>query len=206
MLECHNMTLAALANKLPGIREASGYLFNYPMVDRTGLKGAWNFNLTWTPRMARLFRPAAGEPITLFAAFEKPLGLKLDLIEMSAPVVVVDSVNEKPTANLPELTEKPPDRFEFEVAGIKPEPDYQRGSSVSVEPGGSVRIDMTLKGLIQEAWEDFARSDRIVGTTEAMDALPFAVIAKATCRCPMTRWQAGTGQSGTDSISTRCAR
>ena len=179
VLECRNVTMAALANTLPGIREASGYLFNYPVVDRSGLKGAWNFNLEWTPRMARLFRPAAGEPISLFEAFEKPLGLKLVLIEMSFPVVVVDSVHEKPTANLQELTEKLPDRLEFEVAGIKPEPDYQRGSSVSVELGGSVRIDMTLKGLIQEAWEDFARSDRIVGATAAMDTTPFAVIAKA---------------------------
>jgi hypothetical protein len=31
-----NVTIETLASQLPNVREASGYLFNYPVVDRTG--------------------------------------------------------------------------------------------------------------------------------------------------------------------------
>jgi uncharacterized protein (TIGR03435 family) len=165
--------MAAFAKALPNLREASGYLFNYPVVDRTGLGGAWNFRIAWTPRVVWMPHPAAGEVVSIFDAFEKQLGLKLSLIDVPTPVVAVKS------ANPPHVTEYASPRLEFEVADIKPDPDGLTGSWVKIEPGGRVRISMSLKGLIGEAWEDFARSDRIVGATKAMDAIQFVVIAKA---------------------------
>ena len=71
VFECRNMTMAAFANQLPSVREASGYLFNYPVVDRTGLKGAWNFTVQWSPRIALRPSPLAPDAITIFDAFEK---------------------------------------------------------------------------------------------------------------------------------------
>ncbi len=57
--ECRNMTMAAFAKQLSGVREASGYLFNYPVADRTGLQGAWNFRVEWSPRVAQRPDPPA---------------------------------------------------------------------------------------------------------------------------------------------------
>jgi uncharacterized protein (TIGR03435 family) len=202
LFKCRNMTMASFAGILPGVREASGYLFGYRVVDRTGLKGSWDFSLKWTPRVARLARPVAGEPVTLFDALEKQVGLKLSPIHMNMPVVVVDSVSETPTPNPPGVTEKAPVRLEFEVAEIKPDPLNERGSSVSIQPGGLVRINMTLKGLIQEAWEDYARSDRIVGATKRMEN-PFEVIAKAPAQEDAVAGWNGPVWNGVDVDSMR---
>jgi uncharacterized protein (TIGR03435 family) len=155
VLDCRSMTMAAFVKALPGIREMSGYLFNYPVLDRTGLNGAWNFSLKWTPRNFYFPGPAAGEPITLFDAFEKQLGLKLALIPARTRVIVVDKVNETPKPNPPEVTENLLSRFEFEVADIKQDREVAEGSYVKIDPGGLVRIHMSLKGLILEANGDY---------------------------------------------------
>jgi uncharacterized protein (TIGR03435 family) len=117
----------------------------------------------------------------LFDALEKQLGLRLEMATTPTPVVVIDGANEKPTPNPPEVSQKlPAPPMEFEVADIKPvDPDEPtRGSSVSIQPGGRVRIVMTLKALIQEAWGDF-NSELIFGASKAMDTNRFVVTAKA---------------------------
>ncbi len=62
----------------------------------------------------------------------KQLGLKLDLQTAPRPVMIVDSVNEKPTANRPDLEKvlPTPPPAQFEVATIKP-------SDPNAKPGGS---------------------------------------------------------------------
>src|ERR1035438_1908208 len=178
---CRNITMAAFTDSLPKLRGVSGYLFNYPVVDRTALKGAWNFSLKWSMRVAGLTGPAAAGPITIFDACEKQLGLKLELTKAPMPVVVVDSVNQKPTANLPEVPEKfPAPPAEFEVAEVTPsDPNSpMRGSNVAIQRGGRVIVNMTLKGLIQEAWNDL-NPDRIVGGLKSLDISRFDVTAKA---------------------------
>jgi uncharacterized protein (TIGR03435 family) len=47
---CRNTTMAQLADRLPGVAQA--YL-TLPMVDLTGLKQAYDFTLTWTPKNPR---------------------------------------------------------------------------------------------------------------------------------------------------------
>lgn len=97
---CHNTTMTQLAIWLPGVTRA--YL-NYPMVDLTGLKGAYDFTLTWTPN-ARLSASAtppakgvlsASTPsggLTIFEAIDKQLGLKLQEQKHPMPVIVIDRV------------------------------------------------------------------------------------------------------------------
>lgn len=172
---CGNMTMAAFADAVPKMRGAAGYLFNYRVVDQTGLKGVWSFSVKWSVR-------GRGDSLTtLFDAFENQLGLKLELVNEPTPVVVVDKVNRTPTANLPGVTEKlPPPRMEFEVAEIKPAPpkDPVRGASVRIDRGGLVNIHMTLKELIQETWGDW-NGAMVVGMPKFADANRFVVVAKA---------------------------
>ena len=57
------------------------------VVDRTGLTGRWEFELTYTPDPDQLPSPPGGEPPafdpnapSLFAAFQEQLGLKLESV------------------------------------------------------------------------------------------------------------------------------
>ena len=60
-------SVAQLADKLPGVGGAAGYLNEHPMVDLTGLKGSYDFHLEWNPK----------EPGALVKAVQQRLGLKL---------------------------------------------------------------------------------------------------------------------------------
>jgi len=177
--ECADVTLAAFAKALTNVREASGYLFGYKVVDQTNFPGAWTFSLKWQPRGYGYPNPPSGESTTLFEAFEKQLGLKLALTKVSVAVVVVEKVNQKPTPNVSGFTEKPPAPPAFEVAEIKPDdPNLTNGTSVGIFPGGRVDIHATLKGLILEAWGDL-NPHRIVGGPKSLDSTRFEVLAKA---------------------------
>jgi len=87
--ECQNMTIAELAKQLPGL---GGIGVDLPVVDQTGLAGAWNFHLD-----VKLARPEAGaaatdpEGPTIFDAFDR-IGMKLERRKVSQPVLVIDHV------------------------------------------------------------------------------------------------------------------
>jgi uncharacterized protein (TIGR03435 family) len=75
------------------------------VVDKTGLTGRYDFKLTWTPEDAAPPAPQSPEPgadlsvgLSLFAAVQDQLGLKLESIKGPVDIVVIDHV-EKPTAN-----------------------------------------------------------------------------------------------------------
>jgi uncharacterized protein (TIGR03435 family) len=93
---CRNTTMAQFADRLPGV--AAAYVYR-PLVDLTGLTGAYDFQLYWTPK-ALLSQPSAipdvaSTPVdeaTLFEAVDKQLGLKLELQKHNAPVLVIDKV------------------------------------------------------------------------------------------------------------------
>jgi uncharacterized protein (TIGR03435 family) len=139
-----------LAQLLRNMR-GGGYL-DKPVVDGTGLKGAFDFELKWTPSGGRDRAGAAS--VSIFEALEAQLGLKLALETAPRPVLLVDSVDEVPTPD-PPGTDKalPPQPLpEFEVAVITPsKPDGPRRGSI-----GRGRIDatgMTLKTMIEIAWD-----------------------------------------------------
>jgi len=74
VVNCKHMTMAALADTLHNF--AGGYL-DQPVVDETNLAGAWDFTIKWTGRGELEKQGADG--ISIFAAVEKELGLKLEL-------------------------------------------------------------------------------------------------------------------------------
>jgi uncharacterized protein (TIGR03435 family) len=69
------------------------------VVDRTGLEGRWDFNLTWAPEppAGQLPPGGAAPPIDenrphLFTALQEQLGLKLEAAKGPVEVLVIDSV------------------------------------------------------------------------------------------------------------------
>lgn len=116
---CQNITMAQFADQLQMI---AGSYISHPVVDATGLDGAWDFTLSFSPIApqqlqglmagARGAAPAgaagtgditASDPIgggaSVFDAVEKQLGLKLEVRKRTLPVFVIDHVEEKPTEN-----------------------------------------------------------------------------------------------------------
>ena len=174
-LVCNNVTIPAFSKILSGTSEASGYVFGYPLLDRTRLAGAWNFSLTWSPRRANNWSPAPAEVVTLFDAFRKQLGLKLALTKVSTPVLVVEK------ATPPRVTDAPRPHREFEVAAIRPEDPHLPATScgnINIQPGGRVRIDMTLRSLIWEAWGAPFDFGRFIGGPKGMDSPCWQILAK----------------------------
>src|ERR1035441_2307125 len=97
---CHNTTMATLAGVMPSIPGAAQYFDNKPVVDQTGLKGSFDFKITYTPKLPAGFN-VTGEQTPIFDAVEKQLGLNLELSTAPMPVLAVDSAN-KPAANPPD--------------------------------------------------------------------------------------------------------
>jgi uncharacterized protein (TIGR03435 family) len=63
-----------------------------PVVDRTGLEGAFNLKLEWTPASAKPDGPS------VFTALQEQLGLRLESRKMPIEVLVIDHA-ERPTEN-----------------------------------------------------------------------------------------------------------
>jgi uncharacterized protein (TIGR03435 family) len=99
-MTCLNVTLTQLAERLQGL--APAYL-DHPVVDMTGLNGAWDITASWTPRAAfeLAAKPEAAPDgsITVFEAFDKQLSLKLESSKQPMPIVVIDKAEQKPTEN-----------------------------------------------------------------------------------------------------------
>lgn len=149
---CRNLSMEVFAARLSGILGTE--LGGNPVMDRTGLKGLWNIDFKWQlPAVACLkCELSADDRTQFFDAVEKQLGLKLELQQVPIPVIVVDSVNRKPTDNPPGVAEAlPPPRVptDFEVAVIKPTaPDFT-GSRATIQPGGRLVMQgVTLDDLL----------------------------------------------------------
>ncbi len=153
---CKNMTIAELAKILPG---AGDYIADgLAVVDRTGIEGAWDFNLRFA--LSKSAAITSHNP-TLFDAMDQ-LGLKLEPSTVPVTGIVVDRVNRTPTPNLPDLAKLfPRDPEEFEVAVIKPSPPGDRtlngytaadNTKVQYLAGGRVNIQGSLQGLIRWTW------------------------------------------------------
>jgi uncharacterized protein (TIGR03435 family) len=111
---CQNITMAEFSEQLSTY--ANGYLA-VPLLDQTGLTGAYDFSLSWSG--IGLFRGGGApnqppgqapggvangvsEPngaISLMEAVAKQLGLKMEMRKRPLPVLVVDHLEDKPTEN-----------------------------------------------------------------------------------------------------------
>jgi uncharacterized protein (TIGR03435 family) len=183
---CRNMTMAAFAQALHStIFVAPQYLNERVVADETELKGAWDFDFKFTPKgMNGPDGPLPGT-ITLFDAMDK-LGLKLEPAVTPMPVIVVDSVNEKPSGNPPNVAEIlhiTPPPTEFDVAELKPTPPDFKGMRVQLQPGGRVNIaGVSVKFLVEQSWD--LTDEMLVGAPKWMDTDRYDIVAKAEIEGP----------------------
>jgi uncharacterized protein (TIGR03435 family) len=172
--------MEAFAQNLRGM--AGAYITN-PVMDLTGLKGSWDLDLKWTARA--LLAQAGADAITVFDAVDKQLGLKLELQTVPTPVIVVDSVNQKPSANPPGVTTSLPPRppAEFEVADIKPSMPGATNQMARIQNGRVDVQNFPLKTLITLAW-DINGDDLLAGGPKFLDSARFDIVAKVSTNGP----------------------
>jgi bla regulator protein BlaR1 len=90
-------TMADLAKNMSGA-------FGRPLIDRTGLTGLWEFELTFMPDQLPQPQPGREAPVIdpnappLVTAFEEQLGLKLESTKGTMEVLIVERVD-RPTEN-----------------------------------------------------------------------------------------------------------
>lgn len=104
LASCRNITMAEFAEMLPNIANAlsppSGGYLRSAVADATGLSGAYDFSLNFSPWS--LVQNATADPngaISLFDAIREQLGLKLELTKRPASVLVIDHIERQPSAN-----------------------------------------------------------------------------------------------------------
>jgi uncharacterized protein (TIGR03435 family) len=182
----HSYSMADFADWLP--RAAPNFV-KLPVVDETGLKGAFDFQMDWMgwgPYNQAKANPDGAPPVGAFDAVEN-IGLKLDLAKRPRPVLVVDKVNRTPTPNAPGLTiEAPKYPTAFDVAELRP----AKAEPWTADPLGQLRIQngrieimgATLKGLLAFALN--STPERIVGPAKWMGEDRFDVIAKMPADVP----------------------
>ena len=95
-------TMAQLAQNLP--RWVRADFFGMPVVDLTGLNGAYDFTLTWTwtarPLSAGEGVSQAADPVVdLFEAIQDQLGLKLEQRKEPVDRIVIDHIERVPVEN-----------------------------------------------------------------------------------------------------------
>jgi len=180
---CRNLTMAAFADAIQSMTGAPQYLSGNPVVDRTGLQGAWDFDVRFTFQIRNLRGATpAGETITLADAFEKQLGLKLEQTKVPMPVIAIDSVNERFTGDPPGAADlMPPPPTEFDVADIKPTDPKATAQMGAALRGDQLNLrNITLKTLISIAWESGnANNNQIEGGPKSLDSNHWDIVAKA---------------------------
>lgn len=103
---CQNISMKQLGEQLTEV--ATGYVYS-PVLDSTGLKGTYDFTLTWSSASLTILKPmpAPGQPVstepdgavTLDEAMHSQLGIRMVKEKRPVPVLVIDHIDETPTAN-----------------------------------------------------------------------------------------------------------
>jgi uncharacterized protein (TIGR03435 family) len=181
-----NMTMAAFAAGLRGMMGSS--VGTNQVLDETGLKENWNFDVKWSMQLNGPIGVSAGDRIPMPEAVEKQLGLKLEERQVPTQVIVVDRVNQKPRDNPPEVAEALPPiplPTEFELASVKPSDPGARGGRFQTQPGGRLNVEaMPMRFLIQRAFNTNNR-DEVTGLPKWADTERFDIVAKASSASAM---------------------
>ena len=177
IVTCHHESMEKFAEDIHDM--AGGYL-SKPVVNATDLKDSYDFTLTWTPR--GLLSAAGAEGVSVFDAVDKQLGLKLSLETAPRPVLIVDSVDEAPSKNLPDIASRLPalPPAQFEVATIRPaKPDSQPMGTI--RNGVVAAHGLTVKQIISFAWDlNPIDNEAIANAPKWLDENKFDILAKVS--------------------------
>ncbi len=180
---CRNMTMEAFSQLVHNY--ANDIVGAAPIYDKTDLKGAWDFEFKMSLNLGRALGAGANpDAITFPDALDKQLGLRLDPITVPQQVMVVESINDGPTPNAPDIAKLlPPAPTEFDVADVRPSAPLQQGGAgpirmgIQFQPGG--RFTMTglpLRTLILQAWG--INVDMLVGAPKFTETDRYDIVAK----------------------------
>jgi uncharacterized protein (TIGR03435 family) len=167
---CHGESMAAFAQFL---HQQVLWEFNQPIADTTGLKGVWDFEFK------AIFPSRTNvDGAAILAAIDSQLGLKISAGIAPVPVLIVDSVDEKPTPNPPGIAtvQPPPAPTDFDVATIKPTGPDNKGMGGMISRDQINVTGMTLLKLINFAWNFDA--PMIANPPAWLDRDKFDVLAK----------------------------
>jgi uncharacterized protein (TIGR03435 family) len=148
------------------------------VINATALKGAWDFELKWTQRAA-LVR-AATEGISVFDAIQAQLGLALEPRDVPTPVLVIDTVERKPTPNPPGTIEKLPPipNPKFELSTVRPSAPNTTPTSPRIDAGQLVIRAASLSQMIEFGW-DLLNSSFIANAPSNLNSVRYDFTAKA---------------------------
>ncbi len=174
-LTCRNMSMAALAESLPGA--APAYFSGRVVLDRTGLDGVYDFRLEWVGRGQLPPGPEGlKDSRSIFSSIEKQLGLSMVPDTATTPVLTVAHANRVPAANPAGVTEKlGRTPTEFDVAEVRPSgPDEHE--DFKMENGRIEAKAIALRDLIEFAYD--AEDDALKGGAKWLDSAKFDIVAK----------------------------
>ncbi len=186
---CRNMTMEAFVSNLRSMIGTN--VGSNPILEETGLKGAWNFDLKISLSLNGMTIGPNVERISIVEAIDKQLGLKLEERQVPTLVLVVDKVNRKPTDNAPGLAEiLPPvtlptnrsrQRASSRPTRMSPAP---RMSRFQTQPGGRLTADnMALRFLVNRAFNT-NNNEYIAGLPKFAEADRYDIVAKAPAGSP----------------------
>lgn len=157
-LKCSNMTMEEFAEQLQGFGWQS---LNHPVVDMTGMKGAWDFDFRFT------WQPGTPDAITIFEAVSR-LGLKLEAGTAPRPALAITSMADAPTPNAAGIEKllPPPPLPSFEVAVVRPSKNESKEPQVQFRGLDQVTFSGSERRLISLAWD--------ISEKTIFDAPPFS--------------------------------
>ena len=168
---CTGVSIGHLAQMLGTF--ARNY-FDHPVVDRTGITGRFDFTLKWT---GRGMLGSSADTVSLYDYMERQLGVKVDKDTVPMPAVVVESVNETPSPNPPNVKDAlPPASTDFDAAVVRLNKAADQRNNFEYNHGRLDAAGLNLETLLQVAYN--LDDDMLVGAQPWMATDLFDIAAK----------------------------
>ena len=163
-LDCHNQTIKDIADMLA---DEAGWRDKRPVIDRTGLKGSYDFKLSWVPTIV------GADVVPFTEALSSELGLKVENGTAPWTGLLVERADEEPAPDPPDTAKIMPRPLpQFDVSVIKPFDSSSQGRGMMgngpQDPHEFKWNGITLRYLVGMAW-DLNPTIAVVNAPEWLD-------------------------------------